>query len=80
MSETTIASVTDNRTLLQKADLALSDLTTGGGILQTAQAQQFIRLLVKQAVLMPQATVIPMKSHTHSVPRIRFAGRVLRAG
>ena len=29
----------DNRTILEKADLALADLTGGGGILKPAQSQ-----------------------------------------
>ena len=33
-------SYTDNRTILQKADLALADLTVGGGLLKPAQAQK----------------------------------------
>ena len=52
----------DNRTILEKADLALADLTAGGGILKPAQAQKFMRLLIKQSVLMQQATVVPMAS------------------
>ena len=45
-----------NRSILEKADLALADLTAGGGLLQPAQAQKFMRLLIKQSVLMQQAT------------------------
>ena len=41
-------SMIDNKSILEKADLALADLTTGGGILEPAQAQKFMRLLVKQ--------------------------------
>jgi HK97 family phage major capsid protein len=70
----------DNRTLLAKADLALADLMTDGGLLQADQAQRFIRLLIKEAVLMKQITVIPMKAPKHIVENIRFAGRILRAG
>jgi HK97 family phage major capsid protein len=69
-----------NRTLLAKADLALADLMTDGGLLQPAQAQKFIRLLIKEAVILKMATVIPMKAPKHTVETIRFAGRVLRAG
>lgn len=72
--------MTENRTLLQKADLALSDLTTNGGLLQPAQAQKFIRVLIDQSVVLPMATVVPMKSYKQIVEKIRFAGRVLRAG
>ena len=38
-------SYTDNRTILQKADLALADLTAGGWLLKPAQSQRFMRLL-----------------------------------
>ena len=38
-----------NRTILEKADLALADLTAGGGILKPAQAQKFMRLLCRRS-------------------------------
>ena len=69
-----------NRTLLQKADLALSDLTTDGGLLVPAQAQRFIRILIDEATVMPLATVTPMRSHKQLVEKIRFANRILRPG
>jgi hypothetical protein len=58
LSSTAAASLS-NRSLLQKADLALADLTAGGGILLPAQAKKFIRLLINQSVLMGMATVVP---------------------
>ena len=70
----------DNRTILQKADLALSDLTTGGGMLLPAQAQKFLRILINEAVVLKQATVVPMRSPKQFVEKIRFANRILRAG
>jgi hypothetical protein len=69
----------DNRTLLEKADLALSDLTTGGGLLQPAQAQKFIRILIKESVILKQCTVVPMKSPKQLIEKIRFGSRILRA-
>lgn len=74
------ASVMNNRTILEKADLALSDLTTGGGILTSAQAKKFMRILINEAVVMKQAAVVPMRSHKQLIEKIRFSGRVLRAG
>lgn len=74
------ASVMDNRTLLEKADLTLSDLTTNGGILQPAQAKKFMRILIKESVVMGMSTVVPMKSHKQLIEKIRFGSRVLRAG
>jgi hypothetical protein len=71
---------TSSRSLLEKADLALADLTGGGGILLPAQAQKFMRLLIKQSVLMKMATVIPMPAPKYQVSKIKFGSRILRAG
>lgn len=77
---TVAAGLLDNNTVLQKADLALSDITTNGGLLQPAQAQKFMRILIKEAVVMKQATVVPMRSPKQLVEKIRFGSRILRAG
>ncbi len=69
-----------NRTLLEKADLALADLTAGGGILLPAQAQKFMRLLIKQSVLLQLATVIPMPAAKYQISKIKFGSRILRPG
>lgn len=69
-----------NMTLLQKADLALSDLSSGGGILQPETAQTFMRILIEESKLMKMSTVVPMKSQKMEVPKIRFGTRILRAG
>ncbi len=69
-----------NETLIQKADLALSDLTSGGGLLQPAQALNFMRILIDEAVLLKQATVVAMRSPIQLIEKIRFASRILRNG
>lgn len=74
------AGLTDNRTILEKADLALSDLTTGSGLLQPAQAAKFMRILIKQSKLMGMSAVVPMRSPKQLIEKIRFSGRVLRSG
>jgi hypothetical protein len=73
-------SYTSNRTLLEKADLAIADLTAGGGILLPAQAQKFMRLLIKQSVVMQMATVVPMPAPKYQVSKIKFGSRILRPG
>jgi len=70
----------DNRSIIEKADLAVADLTSGGGLLQPAQAAKFMRLLVKQSTVMNMATVVPMRSPKQLIEKIRFGSRVLRAG
>lgn len=74
-----LAGMTDNRSILEKADLALTDLTSGG-LLQPAQAAKFMRILIKQSKLMGMSTVVPMKAQKQLIEKIRFSGRVLRAG
>lgn len=74
------AGLLDNRTILEKADLALADLTAGGGLLAPAQAQKFMRILVNEAVILKQATVVPMRSPKQLIEKIRFANRILRSG
>jgi len=69
----------NNETLLQKADAALADLTTGG-LLQPAQAQRFLRVLIDEAVLLKLATVTPMKSPKQLIEKIQFGQRILRVG
>ena len=71
---------TPNRTLIEKADLAISDLQTDGGFLSDQQADRFIRLAIKESRLLSQITVTPMKGPREERNKIRFAGRVLRPG
>lgn len=72
--------ITDNRTLLAKADLAIADLTSDGGLLQPEQAAKFIRLAIKSSKLLGMVTVTPMRSDKQLIESIRFGSRVLHAG
>lgn len=74
-----LANVTENRSYLEKADMALSDLTSNG-LLQPAQAKKFIRLLIEEAKLMPLSTVKPMSSPKEQIDKIHFGSRILRPG
>lgn len=69
----------ENRTILEKADLALSDLLSGGELVP-AQAEKFMRLLILESVLLGQMTIRPMAAQTSRIEKIRFGSRVLRAG
>lgn len=72
--------IMDNLTVLQKADMALADMTAGGGILQPEQARKFIRLLIKKASLLPLISVVPMQAQKKLLEKLRFGQRILRAG
>lgn len=69
----------ENRTLLRKAELAVADFTSGG-VLQPQQADKFIRLAIKEPVLLKMVNVTPMNGYKEERDKIRFANRVLRAG
>lgn len=70
----------DNKTLLQKADLAVGDLVNDGGYLLPAQALRFMRILIDEPTIIKQARVIPMKSPKQLIEKIRFGSRILRPG
>lgn len=72
--------IISNRSLLAKADLALSDLTTDGGLLVPEQANRFIRLLIKKSILMPMVTTMGMNSPKRLLETLRFNDRVLKPG
>lgn len=68
-----------NTTLLNKADWALSDLSSGG-LLSPAQSNAFIRKLLIQPTVLRSARRIVMPSHQTKVNKIQFADRILKAG
>ena len=72
--------LSDNRSLLAKADLALSDLVSQGGLLQPAQAAKFMRIMIKASRLLGMTTVVPMRSYQQTVEKIKFGSRILHAG
>lgn len=75
-----MSGLTDNRTIMQKADLTIANLLSEGGYLQPATALRFMRILTKESKLMGMSTVIGLKAPKQIVDKIRFSGRVLRAG
>lgn len=70
---------TENNTILQKADFALSHLVDNGGILHPLQAKKFMRLSTTESTLLGQVTYRPMSRARLQIDQIRFGSRVLRA-
>lgn len=70
--------MTDNHTLLQKADLAMSDLTTNGGALLPEQAAEFIRKLIAQPTMVAQSRVVEMQASERKINKIGFGTRIMR--
>lgn len=70
--------MSSNQKLLQKADIALNDLASNGGLLNPEQASSFIRRLIKQPTIMNEVRVVTMKAPQRKIDRIGFANRILR--
>ena len=66
------------KALIRKVDLALSDLTTDGGLLNEEQAERFIRTMIEQPTILNEARVVPMRSPKMEVNKIKFGSRILR--
>jgi HK97 family phage major capsid protein len=65
--------------LIQRADLALSDLTTGGGMLTVEQQDTFVRTLQEQSTILRDCRFVPMANPTMEINKIIFGQRFLRA-
>lgn len=69
----------DDKVLVDKADIALSDLISNGGYLQPAQANRFYRLLIDQPALLNDVRQIRMARPKMEINKIGFSARILRA-
>lgn len=67
-----------NKELLQKADLAVADLTANGGLLSPEQSDTFIRNMIAQPTLLNTARVVRMNAPQMKVNKIGFGQRILR--
>lgn len=71
---------TSNKSLLEKLDMAVSDLIASGGYLNAEQAQAFIMKTIKASVVLKKCDVRTLKSHTQNIDRIGISGQVLKPG
>lgn len=69
-----------NKELIQKADIALSDLVSNGGLLNPEQADTFIRVLIDQPTILNSARVVTMNAPTRKINKIGFGSRIMRVG
>lgn len=68
----------DNKTIVEKADIAVSNLIGSGGYLNPIQANTFIRMLIEQPTLINEVRVVPMNSPTMEINKIGFTSRILQ--
>ncbi len=71
--------MSSNGSLLRKADLAIADLSTNGGVLNPEQGAAFIRVLIKQPTLIRVCRVVEMTAPIRKINKIGFGSRILRA-
>lgn len=67
-----------NEDLIRKADLALSDLSTGGGLLNPEQTDRFIRTLIDAPTILSRCRVVTMNAPQRKINKIGFGSRILR--
>jgi len=70
---------TSNENLVKKADIALADLSSGGGLLTPEQNQQFVRVLMESPTLFNSIRMVTMNSPTRKINKIGFGSRILNA-
>lgn len=68
-----------NKELAKRADLAISDLTSNGGILNPEQANTFIDMVQEQPTILNQARVVRMNAPTRKINRLGFGSRIMKA-
>lgn len=64
--------------VLEKADIAVSDLVSSGGYLNPIQSDTFIRMMIDQPTLLNEVRVVPMNAPTMEINKIGFGSRILR--
>lgn len=69
----------ENAALVKKADIALSDLSTGGGLLNPEQTDSFIQTLMDSPTILNAARMVTMNAPQKKINKIGFGSRMLRA-
>ena len=65
--------------LIKRADLALSDLASDGGLLDAEQNNTFIRKMLDEPTLLRAVRSVPMNTPEAKINKIGFGSRILRA-
>lgn len=68
-----------NRSIVEKADIAVSNLISDGGYLNPMQANEFIRMVQEQPTLIREIRTVPMNAPTMEINKIGFTSRILHA-
>lgn len=71
--------MSSNKDLITKADVALSDLASNGGLLNPEQTDQFIQVLMDSPTIINSARVVTMNAPQKKINKIGFGNRILNA-
>jgi HK97 family phage major capsid protein len=71
--------MTDSRRIIEKADLAVSQMISDGGYLNPEQSDSFYRKLIDQPTLISQVRTVSMGQPKMNIDKIGFGSRILRA-
>ncbi len=69
----------DNRSIVEKADIAVANLVASGGYLNTEQADAFVRMIIDQPTIINDCRVVRMNAPKRKIEKIGFGSRILRA-
>lgn len=68
----------NNQQLVNKADIALSDLVSNGGLLNPEQTDTFIQILMDSPTLLQAARLVTMRGPQKKINKIGLGNRILR--
>ena len=68
-----------NKELARRADLAIADLNSNGGLLNPEQANQFIDMIQEQPTILNQSRIVRMGAPTRKINRLGFGQRIMKA-
>lgn len=71
--------MTDSRRIIEKADLAVSQMISDGGYLNPEQSDTFYRKLIDEPTLIGKVRTVQMNSPKMNIDSIGFGSRILRA-
>jgi HK97 family phage major capsid protein len=71
--------MTNSRTIIEKADMAVAQMIADGGYLNPEQSDTFYRKLIDEPTLIGNVRTVQMRSPKMNIDTIGFGSRILRA-
>ena len=67
-----------SRTVVEKADIAVSNLTSDGGYLNSEQSNRFIDIVINEPTLLNRVRTVRMNAPKRKIEKIGFGNRILK--